>query len=314
MVPGVELRPVNPFDRVAWTYAGNPTESWVDGQEELKYKARDPGSRARSGSRVRDVAAPDLVATEWFLNGDQNNPNNAEKGLLKSWTGEVSKLWEKDIPKWLAQPHRLVTKLRISRPKGQDIYPGAILKLTNPWPANSTGTYGVAGAFARVQSVTHETDSCAVVVECLLEANPPGQLRWAPVARVTDEAAETSDRYDASARTFFCEDWGGVVAPVTAFVKPAYLDAVDEPAKIIVLQYDGVSWLETCSGFVESVNTVAKSITLTTDGLTGTFYERMYSLILLAPSTDGDQVDWCRALYAEHVLFDSPGTAHKLIP
>jgi hypothetical protein len=149
VIPDVELRPVFPFDRIAWTHTGNPTESWTEGQLELKYKARDPGARVRSGTRVRDLAAPDLIATSWFLEGDLLNPNNADKALIKSWTIAVQQLWERDIPSWLAQAHRLIRGLRISRPKGQDIYPGAILQLTNPWPANSVGTYGVSGAYAR---------------------------------------------------------------------------------------------------------------------------------------------------------------------
>lgn len=311
VIPSVELRPVFPFDRIAWTHTGNPTEAWTDGQEELKFKARDPGARARSGTRIRDVAAPDLVAVRWFLEGDLLNPNNADTDLIKTWSGDVTKLWERDIPSWLAQAHRLIQGLRIARPKGQDIYPGAILRLTNPWPANSVGTYGVAGSYARVLSVTHETDSCAAVVDALLYATPPGALRWAPILRVVDDATAPSDRYDSATYTFTVQDWAGVVAPLEYFVKPDFLDAVDEPAAIWVLQFDGVTWDRTAVGLVDTVNTAAKTITLTS-ALTGTFYERMYALIVLAPADDGAQVDWVRALYVQHVLGSAPGAAPKL--
>ena len=310
VIPTVELRPVFPFDRIAWTHTGNPTETWTEGQDELKFKARDPGARVRSGSRIRDLAAPDLIATNWFVEGDQSNPNNADTDLLKAWTAEVSQLWERDIPSWLAQAHRLVQGLRVSRPKGQDIYPGAILRLTNPWPANSVGTYGVIGAYARVLSVAHETDSCAAVVDALLYATPPGAQRWAPILRVADEGAAPSDRYNAATFTFTLQNWGGVTAPLGYFLKPDFVDAVDEPAAIWILQYDGAAWVRTATSFVQSVS--GPDLTLTTTGaLTGTFYERMYALIVLAPADDPDQVDWVRALYVQHVLGSAP-TGPKL--
>lgn len=311
-IPSIELRPVFPFDRLAWTHTGNPTETWTEGQEELKYKARDTGARARSGTRVRDLAAPDLIATNWFVSGDQQNPNNADTDLIKGWTSEVVQLWEREIAAWLAQPHRLVQGLRISRPKGQDIYPGAILRLTNPWPANSMGTYGVTGAYARVLSVAHETDSCAAVVDALLYATPPGALRWAPILRVVDDAATTADRYDAASQTFTVQDWGNVAAPLEYFVKPDYVDVADASAAVWILQFDGAVWVRTATGFVSSVSTGAGTLTLTGAGLTGTFYERMYALIVLAPADDPDQVDWVRALYVQHVLGSAPGSAPKL--
>jgi len=304
-IPSIELRPVFPFDRLVWTHTGIPTETWTEGQVELKLRARDVGSRARSGTRVRDVAAPDLIAVQWFAGDNGTNTNAADTDLIKTWSGEVAQLWEREIPGWLAQAHRLVQGLRISRPKGQDIYPGAILRLTNPWPANSVGTYGVVGSYARVLSVTHETDSCAVVVDALLYATPPGALRWGPVLRVVDDGAVPSDRYDAATYTFTVQDWGGITAPLSAFVKPDYVDAADEPAAIHVLQYDGVTWDRTATGLVASVSTGAQTLTLT-GPLTGTFYERMYALIVMAPADDGDQVDWVRAAYIQHVLGTAP--------
>ncbi|TXH45338.1 MAG: hypothetical protein E6Q97_31750, partial [Desulfurellales bacterium] len=202
-IPEVELRPVFPFDRMTVDYTGDPTEGWLEGQSSYEAKARDPGARARSGTRKREVKAPDLIATEWFV-GDK-----AKKvELVQSWQNDLKKLWEVGVASWLSRPHRLLTGLRVSRPKGQDIYPGAILKLTNPWPANSTGSYGVTGGYARVLSVTHETDSCACEIECLLEGGAPNALRWAPVFRVVDEVSDTTERYDPATRKFYVQAWG----------------------------------------------------------------------------------------------------------
>lgn len=312
-IPTVELRPVDPFDRLTWTHTGDPTAGWTDGQDELRFKARDVGARARSGMVNKDdFAAPDFIATSWFLEGDQKNPNNADTDLIKTWTAEVANLWEKLIPTWLAGAHRLIKGLRVSRPKGQDIYPGAILRLTNPWPANSEGTYGVSGSYARVVSVTHETDSCAAVVDCLLYATPPGAKRWAPIVRVKDTAATTADRYDVSTKTFYLQDWGGIAPPVQYFIKPDYIDEADDPACVYILQYDGVTWTHTGTAFVESANTLAKTLTLTSAGITGTFYERQYTVIVMAPAEYEDQVQWVRALFVQHTLFTAPDQSQKI--
>ena len=305
VIPTVELRPVFPFDRLAWTHTGNPTKTWTEGQEEIRMHARDLSSRARSGTRVRKIAAPDLVATQWFASNPGTNPNVADLELIKTWSGEAVQLWERQLPEFLSQAHRLVQGLRISRPKGQDIYPGAILRLTNPWPANSSGTYGVTGSYARVLSVSHETDSCAAVVDALLYATPPGALRWGPVLRVVDDGAAPADRYDSSTYTFTVQDWGGVAAQLAGFVKPDYVDAVDEPACVFILQYDGASWRSTASGFVASVSTGGQTLTLT-GPITGTYYERMYTMIVLAPTDYVDQVDWVGVAYAKHVLGSAP--------
>jgi hypothetical protein len=103
------------------------------------------------------------------------------------------------------------------------------------------------------------------------------------------------------------------VSSLEYFVKPDNVNAPDEPAAIWVLQFDGVNWVKTASGFVESINLLADTLTLTAvDGLIGTFYERMYTLLVLAPGDDLDQVEWVRAAYVQHVLGDAPGSAPKL--
>lgn len=309
-IPSVELRPVSPYDRVAFSHTGNPTEDWTAGAVELKYKARDVGSRARSGSRTRDVSAPDLIATSWFTGGDPLNPNKAESP--SSWTAQISQLWERDLPRWLAQPHRLVSGLRISRPKGQDIYPGAILKLTNPWPANSVGSYGLNGNYCRVLSVVHETDSCGVIVDALVEAAPPGALKWSPILRVKDNALSPSGRHDASTRTFYCQDWGGATPPLSSFIKPADLDYPDVPAVVHGLQYDGNTWTLAFVFLVESVDPNTSSITYDAGGgLAGTFLDRQYTILVLAPAFD--QPAWVLALYAQHTSLP-PGADIPKIP
>ncbi|MBL9105199.1 MAG: hypothetical protein JNL82_29910 [Myxococcales bacterium] len=307
-IPEVELRPVYPFDRVTVSYAGSPVEAWLDGMVDYSAKARDPGARARLGTRSRDVKAPDLIATEWFVDG----PSQVDAGTVLTWQNELRKLWEISIASWLARPHRLLTGLRIARPKGQDIYPGAILRLTNPWPANSVGGYGVVGGYARVLSVTIETDSCAAVVDCLLEGQATTALRWAPIVRVVDDVEEDTDRFDPITRKFFVQNWGGSPPPLAAFIKPANLNAPEQPAKLIGLQYDGNAWAASFSCYVEAVSTLDNSITLTGGGIDGIYRNRKYTVLVLAPRDDPEQAEWVGALYARHTALPPSPTAPKL--
>lgn len=309
-IPTVDLRPVNPFDRATVKFTGNPSESWLDGQREYTGKARDYGARARSGAVTRDVLGPDLISTQWFV-GDQNA--KIPPWFLKSWEPDFRELWEIRVSTWASRPNRGIETLRIKRPKGQDIYPGAILRLTNPWPANSVGGYGVTGAYARVLSVQQETDSGCAVVGCLLEAAPPNALKWAPIVRLLDNVLSEEDRYNASDRKFFVrEDWGGKPAPLLSFIKPATIDAPDEPAKVLGLQYDGVDWEQNFSCFIESVSTATSTLVHTAMGLTGVLLTRPYTLLVLAPADDPEQAQWVRDLYAQHTGLPADDAIPKL--
>ena len=75
-----------------------------------------------------------------------------------------------------------------------------------------------------------------------------------------------------------------------------------------------MTWDRTGIAFVESVDVAAKTLTLTSDGITGTFYERQYTLIVLAPTDYEDQVQWVRELYPIHTLFTNPGEEPPLPP
>lgn len=304
-----ELRPAPPFDRVTLKHTGNPTESWLDGQIEYSSKARDPGARARSGTRTRDVAGPDLIAKQWFA-GDENGL--VDPMLIQGWSKEFRDLWEVQIASWLSRPHRLVKGLKVARHIAQDLYPSAIVRLTNRWVANSYGGYGVTGAYGRVLSVVHDTTSCAADIEVLLEAASPNALRWAPILRVVDDVEDSLERYDPSERKFYVQSWGGSQPPLSAFVKPPSLDAPDEPALAYVLSFDGHEWSRTGAILVESVDTVGGSITYASPGSFVNFRDRQYAVIVMAPTDDPDQVEWVRVLYARHTDLPADPSTPKL--
>lgn len=315
-IPTVDLRPVFPFERLTSSYAGDPVEGWLDGQLELASKARDLGARARMGNREHSLACPDLVATEWLV-GD---PDAKVDGPLGTWQGEFQALWERTIPAWLARPHRLIQGLRISRTQGQDLGVGSLVRLSNPWPANSYGTYGLSGVAGRVVSVTHETASCVAVVDVLAEATPPDLQRWAPVLRVVDAGVtDSDDRWDVATQTWFFRTWGGVDAalPLAALIRPADLaleGTEEDDVRLVLLAFDGVTWERIATLTVASVNTTARSLTMAEadldwEGSYSASYwpSRAYLVMVLDPAQDC----WTRRRFARHTPVGGAG-ARKL--
>lgn len=307
-IPGLDLRPVQPFDRLTVAHTANPVEDPTQGQEERSYRARDIGSRARTGVRARDVAAPYLPAPRWWL-GAADVP-------VAGWDLAFRELWEKEVAEWLAQPHRGVRGLRISRPKGQYIYPGQILQLSNlPGLLSPLGLYGMQNVLGRVISVTHEAASCEAVCDLFIQATPSSDLVWAPIARVVDDVEEPTERYDPDTRTFTCRPWDDDTQNFNlgAFAEP-FWSSVGGNAAFRVLQYDGTTWRHTCSGFVKSADTTNGTIIHTAAGLTGTWYERMYAVIVIAPYDDVNQADWPKSTF--HILGPKGGLpeSRKMAP
>jgi hypothetical protein len=314
-IPTVQLRPVFPFERLVVSYAGDPVEGWADGQLELACKARDLGARARRG-REHTLTCPDLIATEWLV-GD---PDAQVDGTLGSWQTEFKALWERTIPAWLARPHRLIQGLRISRTQGQDLGVGSLVRLSNPWPANSYGTYGLSGVAGRVVSVTHETASCAAVVDILAEATPPDLQRWAPVLRVVDAGVTDSDaRWNVATQTWAFRTWGGVdpALPLASLIRPSDLGlegTEEDDVRLVLLAFDGVTWERIATLVVAGVNLIARTLTMVDadldweGGYTASKWpSRAYLVMVLDPAQDC----WTRRRFARHTPVGGAG-ARKL--
>ncbi len=307
------LRPVFPFEQLRVDYAGDPLEGFTSGQQEYQYRARDVGARARSGKVEKELHAPDLIATEW-LAGDE--PKKTDD--IPTWTSEIRKLWEVQIPTWLARPHRLIQGLKILPHKAQDLGVGSIVRITNPWPPNSGGTYGLTNVSGRVVSITHDTASGVATIDVLAEATAPEALRWAPIVRVMD-GDDPADRFDTDTLTFYCQDYGGVDAGLVlqSFIKPADLAADDEPCRVNVLGFNGVRWMLVLTAHVESVNIQAKTLTIA--DLTGinsaegfldyTFPPRMRLVIVIGADSD---VEWPDLRYALHTPLGGDPDTKKL--
>lgn len=282
----VDLRPVYPFDQVILKQTANPIETPTEGQNEKKLKARDIGAFARQGIIKRDVNAPYLPERTWWT---------TVQAPVYSSELDLKKLWEQETATWLSKPHRGIFGLKISRPKGQYIYPGSTVQLSIPLLPSPSGQYGMSNVIGRVISVTHESDSCDAVLDILIQATPSDRLIWAPIAKVVDNVANPENRHDPSIRTFFLKEWSAIgdnadtSYNVDGFVKPSW-SSDEGNAKFTVLQYDGTDWYATCTGFVEDVTT--DTLVYTDDGLVGTWYNRMYAMIVITPYDDSEQADW----------------------
>ncbi len=304
-IPRARLKAVAAFDSVEVEYGHDPIEGNTSLSRQIQ--AKDPGSTTRQGRRKRRQGgvggierSPDrlrpsgrgLPAVE-FWKGDTTG--------VPIWSDEFDSLWSYQAARWHARPHMMVQGLRVSRPKGQDLYPGSIVRLTNPWPANTEGSYGLVGQMGRVVRVTHESKSCAAVCDILVQAGTVAQARFfAPLAFVVEEGVtDTNDRYDPGTFTLKCEgdylDHGAGVSDVAAFVEPAW-SAFGGDALIHGWQYNGRDWTQTFSGNVASVDTGTHEITLT-GAITGVFKEAQPAFIVMAPY-DVQTALWVKELFA----------------
>lgn len=315
--PTVDLRPLIPFDQVPVTYAGNPVEGFLSGAETLQYKARDIGARARSGAVKKEVSAPDLIATEWFVGDDEAK---IKKDSVQSWTLEFRQLWEQMLPTWNARPHRLIKGIQVLPHIAQDLGIGSIVRLTDPWPPNTQGTYGLINVTGRVMTIDLDTGSGVATIDVLAEATSPDLPRWSPIAQVIDDVATSEERYNPETQTLYFQDYGGVSASLIlpAFVKPQDLDAPDDPASVYLLGFNNNQWSRVAQFTALSVNTITKSMVIgslsfNVDGFSASFFPRMRMMAVLDPYQVGDD-HWTKIRYPRHATaagLDGTGAVMK---
>lgn len=160
--PQQSARFLAPVD--AWEFGG-----YGDGKRTHLERARDPGASTRRGDNVVSVSAVGLVAPEMY--GD--DPTAAPPGA--GWKNEARLLFGGDVARWRARRHGKVT-VPISRPKGQDVYPGALVTISNPWPMASDGSRGLVNVVGRVVAARHGLKDDSVEADILVfegQAGPP---------------------------------------------------------------------------------------------------------------------------------------------
>lgn len=278
----VDLRPLEALDLVTVTYGRNQLG---DGGEEktATVKARDPRAQSRRGNAAVDVDGRSLL------------PDG-------SWMVDFRTLWGEQLARHFGEPNAMVT-VKIKGDKARDIWPGSTVRYTSPWPATRSGYYGMLASVGRVVSVSRDLQTLAATCTILVYAGDTtiNGRRFAPVARLIDGHATVEDRHDADARTIFCYadafGRGGSVSDVAAFAEPDWLGVGGVMLARVWQSWDGVTWEQTASFEVESVDTAAHSITYVADSLTGTIWETRYGVILPAKWDDQAGSSWPTALF-----------------
>ncbi len=279
---GVDFRPLEPVDLVTVTYGKNQLGD--DSEEKTTtVKARDPRAASRRGNAKVDIDGRSLLADG-------------------SWLSDFRDLWGDQLARWFGEPHALV-RVKVKGDKGRDLWPGATVRYTSPWPATRRGYYGMLASVGRVVSVSRNLQTLAAEVEILVagaETTVNGR-RFGPIARLVDGHATVEERHDAGSRTLYCYRdaflRGGAVSDVAAFAEPAWLGVGGVLRVKAWASYDGLTWADVATFDVEAVNTSAHTITYATGTLTGSIPERRFVVLVPAPFDDQDANSWPTALF-----------------
>lgn len=267
VIPTQELRATGQLDGVELAYRWNPEESKTTGT--LKTFALDPGAAKRTGELIEKITDHGLTS-------------------FSGWRPLWRQLWQHDVPAFLAKRHFGVS-LTVSRPKGQDLMPGTTVRLSNPWPVNPAGGYGITGYTGRVVTATHNLSEGSTTVELLVFAGQATR-HYAPVVRISGVTG--------SVLSYHADHLGHGDADVldgTGFAEPSWSGAGGATLADLY-QRNGDTWTVVASGLtVTAVDTTARTITLSGPP-SGWLRDRDHYLVLSGHG-DQDADSWVRDVY-----------------
>ncbi len=214
-IPDQQPAPVGQLDGVDFTYRWYPSENKT--QESFLLLSRDAEATARTGELVEKIEDRGLLAADVLR--DIDGPQ---------WIQEFEQLWAEDAAEFFAQDHYSIT-LTVSRPKGQDIRPGTRVLMTNPWPANNAGSYGLTDHAGIVVGRELDTRTHATRAEVFVFAGQGEGWRFhSPMARIIEQSGVTltisTDQYSH----------GGSVQDGDGYSAPSWTSATDSAAVQIV--------------------------------------------------------------------------------
>ncbi len=292
-VESADLRPITPRDGFEISYGEPLVEGTGSGREHVaKVRAGDPQSRSRRSNNVDSIDGQGLIPTELW-GGDVSAP--------PSWVPTWLQLAGREMATWCAQPH-VVVDVPVRWSKARQLGPGSVVSFSSLYAPNREGSYGLSNRIGRVISTTINLEKLSAEVRVLVQPGDPNTTRrFAPVAVVLDSVSTVEARYDAATRTFKCyaDFWGHGegTSDVAWFQEPAWSSAGgDTMARL--WQWDGRTWSNTASFYVESVDTSAHTITATPLGLVGTWKEAQPTIITLASYDDQDGGAWSRSVFS----------------
>lgn len=172
--------PVGQLDEMRLSYRWDP----LAGRTQLEHteRARDPDARSRTGELFEAIAEHGLLPWGW---------SGFSAVGTSPWYDEIRLLWAYEAAVFFSLDHYQLTFL-VSRPKGQDLAPGTRVLLSNPWPADNAGGYGLTNHVGIVTAVELDTATHARRVEVFVFAGQGAGYRYfAPMARVLEQVGTT---------------------------------------------------------------------------------------------------------------------------
>lgn len=289
-VPSVDLSPLTGFDKGSLDYHIAPTGGGES--TTLDIKPLSPRVRARHGNSSLELTGRGMVdLRHWLGDDDAKKPPH--------WLSDFRQLLNVTMADYLLQPHEMLVGLPVRTPKANQLNPGTVVLLTNAWPATRTGSYGMIGRVGRVVSVRRDTNHLTATCDILVQAGDANtKRRFAPIAAIVDDVDTLEERHDPATRTLFCYGdrfgaEGG--SDVKYFAEPSW-SSLGGNALVYGYSYDGVEWVKRFQFEVESVDTSAHTITYVDGSFSGTFKERQYHVLMLAP-WDDQTAAWPKALF-----------------
>ncbi len=271
--PQQQARALPPVDAWTFSYAGKTHEQ----------RAMDPNAATRRGDNVRDVEGKGLIAPELY--GD--DPQSAPAG--SGWKNEARVFFGDEEASFLARRHGKLT-LKVSRPKGQDIYPGTLVTVSNPWPLANDGARGLTNVVGRVIRASHELRSGACTADILIfegqDRSPPLYAPYLWIESATNSTTlvrHTSTELDYSGES----DQG--------WIEPAWSTAGGGDALAALWRQlpDG-PWVLVGTADVGSVTATHVNLS---SALTGMPPDMAYTMILTLGDVDL-QPAWAQNIYA----------------
>lgn len=246
-------------------------------------------------SQNRETDSPD-VGTRYRTGGQTAKISAHAHRVLDGWYSRVAVLG-----KWWARRHFWVRGFPVfCDDPGGDIWPGSIVRFSDPECVDPAGGYGVENRLGIVTSTNEDLASGSKTLDILVLAD----------ASITPKLHAISARgigFDTTNNRIYVEDnWlsletGGTWSDAALFVEPTYtgIDAFGGNARVQWLQWDGSSWSITGSATVTSVVTTPGSSYIQLSGApTGTYWAYMDTIVVLDRYADQTANSWPTVLYA----------------
>jgi hypothetical protein len=193
------------------------------------------------------------------------------------------------MARFFARRHHTIT-VKVSRPKGQDIYPGAVVTLSNPWVWNADGTQGVSGVVGIVGRCVHRTSSASCDVEILVfEGQDTPPAHFAPALWI--ESVNSSTELEIATSSDFTMGGGSL----GGWTRPTWSNGAGGNliGALMRMLPDG-RWAVVGTAEVGSVNETTVSLATPLSAMPPTMARTM----MLVPDVMANQPEWAQEIYS----------------